>query len=298
MIPHKEEEVRIEETCDNAVFQRVDKLAEDDRLLEAARCLRELGPKNLKKQHEKILKQGKMCEELIESIESIPDDKSWKKSKDGEVTVYYKIDPELITCKIESPIDKSLLCPLLSVLNETELFDTWIPNFTVPRFKVRRSVKLQQQSRVSQLILVSLAVPWPLPGREVVVEAVGLDDIDTNGNIFVMLEGKKNGDFIPPPEPKTVRVKFRGGFLFRKYTEDVVLASLYFTYDKSQIFLPHSFLNFLLKIAFGKIFKKFIKVAEDIRDGRRPKHNHAIQMKRAELYDWIDDRVLSLVANK
>jgi hypothetical protein len=35
-----------------------------------------------------------------------------------------------LTARVESPIDKSLLVPFLSTLNESELYHTWLPNWT------------------------------------------------------------------------------------------------------------------------------------------------------------------------
>ena len=82
-----------------------------------------------------------------------------------DVSIYYRMDEETgtkLTARIESPIDKSLLVPFLSVLNESELYHTWLPNWTMPRLRVRRSDKLNQHGRCSQVVLVTVDLPWPL----------------------------------------------------------------------------------------------------------------------------------------
>jgi hypothetical protein len=138
---------------------------------------------------------------------------------------------------------------LISVLNESELYATWLPNWTVPRFRVRRSVKLSQSGRCSQVVLVTCDLPWPFSPRECVLDACGVDDIDHSGDIAVLvrsLDGldddddddereenddddaaakaskrktkkRAEGEFeAPPPDDKSVvRIGFHGGFLFR-----------------------------------------------------------------------------------
>mmetsp|Transcript_18531 Transcript_18531/g.23534 ORF Transcript_18531/g.23534 Transcript_18531/m.23534 type:complete len:102 (+) Transcript_18531:441-746(+) len=75
--------------------------------------------------------------------------------------IYYKIvnSTNLMT-RIETPIPPSLLVPLLSVLNETELYSTWLPYYKKQfHLGVSSSNKLQQQNRVSQVIKVEVDVP-------------------------------------------------------------------------------------------------------------------------------------------
>ena len=48
--------------------------------------------------------------------------------------------------------------------------------------RVRRSEKLAQRGRVSQVVLVTVDLPWPFSAREVVLDACGVDDIDATGD--------------------------------------------------------------------------------------------------------------------
>jgi hypothetical protein len=141
-----------------------------------------------------------------------------------------------------------MLVPFLSVLNESELYASWLPNWSVPRFRVRRSEKLAQRGRVSQVVLVTVDLPWPFSAREVVLDACGVDDIDATGDICVLVRAlgeDANGDagddasrmthlekegtdadasttFVVPSvdEADTVRIGFEGGFLFRALPND------------------------------------------------------------------------------
>ena len=87
-----------------------------------------------------------------------------------------------------------MLVPLLSVLNESELYSTWLPNWTVPRLRISRSNKLSQHGRCSQLVLVTVDLPWPFSAREVVLDASGVDDIDYTGDIAVLVRTLEPGD--------------------------------------------------------------------------------------------------------
>lgn len=160
-----------------------------------------------------------------------------------DVSVYYRTDVKTgtkLNARVESPIDGDMLVPFLSVLNESELYASWLPNWTVPRFRVRRSEKLAQTGRVSQVVRVTVDLPWPFSAREAVLDACGVDDIDASGDICVLVRalGEEEDDeedasaeddasdsFQPIAVPSVdeadvVRIGFEGGFLFRALPED------------------------------------------------------------------------------
>ena len=154
-----------------------------------------------------------------------------------DVSVYYRTDKKTgskLNARVESPIDAEMLVPFLSVLNESELYASWLPNWTVPRFRIRRSEKLKQTGRVSQVVVVTIDLPWPFSAREAVLDACGVDDIDASGDICVLVRALGEGDddsesdasptaTIAVPsvdEADVVRIGFEGGFLFRALPED------------------------------------------------------------------------------
>jgi hypothetical protein len=155
-----------------------------------------------------------------------------------DVSVYYRTDKKTgskLNARVESPIDAEMLVPFLSVLNESELYASWLPNWTVPRFRIRRSEKLKQTGRVSQVVVVTIDLPWPFSAREAVLDACGVDDIDASGDICVLVRalGEDDDDSesdasrspatieIPSvDEADVVRIGFEGGFLFRALPED------------------------------------------------------------------------------
>eukprot|EP00816_Leptocylindrus_hargravesii_P004794 CAMPEP_0196825804 /NCGR_PEP_ID=MMETSP1362-20130617/93265_1 /TAXON_ID=163516 /ORGANISM="Leptocylindrus danicus, Strain CCMP1856" /LENGTH=364 /DNA_ID=CAMNT_0042206295 /DNA_START=4875 /DNA_END=5969 /DNA_ORIENTATION=- len=326
------------------IFLEAQKRYDDDRLLEAARLLR--GHENdettttLNEVHRAILEKARDCEEFLKEIKSdiVGDDGHrandqekavseddfygrWNKqtttSCSGRMTnIYYMLDKETktqLSLRVDTPIEKSLLIPLLSVLNESELYPTWLPSWKVPRMGIRKVRKLSQKGRVSQIIVVTVDVPWPLQTREVVISAVGVDDIDDRGEIVVRLHSLHTGDengLVPPPDENddVIRIDFDGGFVFRKHVvndddndgiggdfdgdgEDLIMTSFQSSIDSKLNTLPKPLLNFVLRQAFGMMWSMLLRVAEEVRDGKRPEHAKAIAAKREVLYDWVDERV-------
>lgn len=172
-------------------------------------------------------------------------------SHDGhrDTIMYYKISEDLqLTGRLETPIESSLLVPLLSVLIETDLFTTWMPRWTVPRIGIASVNKLAQLGRTEQVIQFISEVPWPFTARDVILKTCATDDIDdiredpnTTGTIAISLLSLKSGDQvhkstvcnphyeaeidvvdIPPVAAGLKRAEFNGGLLIRKCPDDHV----------------------------------------------------------------------------
>mmetsp|Transcript_39144 Transcript_39144/g.76374 ORF Transcript_39144/g.76374 Transcript_39144/m.76374 type:complete len:359 (+) Transcript_39144:57-1133(+) len=315
-------------------------LFEDDKILSAGKILRKV-PSDIIRGDKELLSIANTfgkCESVVNELLSDPDTNDnanesgwkrqaastwWQSPKWGESTVKYKLDEQTgtkLTALISTPVDRSLLVPLLSVLNESELYSTWMPNWSFPiRLKVRRSLKLQQTGRCSQVVLVTIDMPLGMAPREVVLEAVAIDGIDgisseaavpdneeeKNGIIAVRLDGLHTGDkdgLVPSPiEENTVRCDMKGGFLFRKCprrhkesSQDgchEVLVSFIFSVDPKFTFVPKTLMNFIIRTVIGMVWNKLLKVAEEVLNKKRPEHSSAIDKKRVQLYDWIDSRV-------
>eukprot|EP00586_Coscinodiscus_wailesii_P003140 CAMPEP_0172489724 /NCGR_PEP_ID=MMETSP1066-20121228/19932_1 /TAXON_ID=671091 /ORGANISM="Coscinodiscus wailesii, Strain CCMP2513" /LENGTH=416 /DNA_ID=CAMNT_0013257801 /DNA_START=83 /DNA_END=1333 /DNA_ORIENTATION=- len=311
--------------------QHAAKLYADDRHLEAARILRKLQSDKSEKltpESLSILQKASEMESFLDTIKS-PPPSDWKrhsqKYRNGIPTnIFNKVTPDgTLHIKVQTPIAQSLLKPLLSVLNETELYSTFIPRWTVPvKLGVARSIKISQVSRVSQILIVTMDMPWPLPKREVVLKAIAMDDIDTEGDIVVTIDTLHTGDeggLVPPPEENVVRSDAHGGFLFRKCPkefisydskgepktvnleggdcgEKLILASFVVTYKAGGAeMIPKRLIEFVVRVAIGRIWAKFLNVAEEVRNGTREAHCRVIEEKKEVLYDWVDGRVSVMI---
>jgi len=278
----------------NLISKRLEQaqmLEEKCKIFDAAALLKGIDSKYFQPIHHDILKEAELFHRLLQDsaspiIASTTDDNRHQKSKEhtnnsnsdeewikqgeqhGErhdFAMYYKVSPtNQITCRLETPIEPQLLIPILAVLNESELYPTWIPQYKVPRLEVVKSEKLCQMGRVSQVILVETEVPWPIARRELILKAVACDDIDSDHDGHVVgdeddddvssdkcndnnrgrqdgggggtsrilvriqsLDCEDNGEdgLEILPAAKGVRIKVDGGFVFEKCPMDHPMAN-------------------------------------------------------------------------
>lgn len=197
---------------------------QEDKLFDAYRMLKNVQDKTLFSEEEiKICSVAVECESAIADLLEEPDMRhGWTKQGEchGEydTTIFYKVDPATahLTCRLETPIEFSLLIPLLSVLNESNLYTDWCPSWTRPiAMGITTSEQIQRIGRVNQMIHVVGKVPWPFYPREVFLETIAIDDIDENSYFAVRLYSKTPGGIVPELEPSVERVDFQGVLLFR-----------------------------------------------------------------------------------
>ena len=323
---------------------RATRLAEDDKLLDAARTWRDASASATPSDAlAKIIATARDAERWIARLKepataragwlaqrsaasttmslmssiSSPSTKGTEKRR--RTRIYYKCETaQTLAVRVETVIDRDLLVPLLSCLNESELYASWLPKWTTPtRLGVRESVKVDQVGRCSQLVVITCDCPWPLETRQVVLDAVAFDDIDTSDDIGVLLRTRDcDSDARVPAKPTNedvTRIDVEGGFLFRSVplgwanAEDEtpcvvdvdrdILVSFGFKVDPKLDYIPTWLLNFIVRTVIGTLWGAFIQVAEDVRDGKRPAHAAAIASKR-ELYDWIEIRAARMLSRR
>jgi hypothetical protein len=297
--------------ADLDLLAQAEKCIQEERLLEGARALRKVKDQSLlQEQNRHALTKAEHIEAAVVDLTSSPNE-GWTKQGEShgnhDTVIYYKVDKDTrLTARIETPIDASLLIPLLSVFNESELYQSCLPRF--PNLGISSSTKLCQRGRGNQIIAVNSYMPWPLADREAIIEATAVDDIDANNHIVIKMETRYTGEedgLIPPPKDKVVRIDFDGGILFRKCPEDhpafakskhpdhdgpLILVCLTMFVDAHIKYIPQSLLNFMTRTVIGRMWSGLLAVAVDIREGKRPQHGKAIAAKK-ELYEWIKQRV-------
>lgn len=135
-----------------------------------------------------------------------------------DTVVYYKLEEESkLYCRVETPIDQSLLLPLMAVCGESDLYDTWTPRWTMPRVGIRSSKQVRRVGKLNQTIHVVTDVPWPLYPREVVFKTTVIDDIDASGCFAVTLSTSDIDGLeeIVADDGKIELMDFDGTILFR-----------------------------------------------------------------------------------
>jgi hypothetical protein len=255
--------------------------------------------------------------DLLESPEG--EDSPWIKQSEThgnrDFLVYYQVnDLNQLCSRIDCAIESSLLEPLIAVLNESDLYQTWMPSWKRPvKLGVHRTKMLKEMGRGNQIIQVTVNMAWPFATRETVQHAVAVDVIDQENAIAVTVftETPRDNPCIPEPEKGVVRIDFDCSMVIRacpadhvclakskhKYPADesLILVSLKNFVDAHVKGVPVSMINFMTRTALGSMWGALLGVAEGIRDGKRPLHAEAVASKR-ELYDWVGARLTIMLA--
>jgi hypothetical protein len=307
-----------EALTDEQRIQLAEDLAKEEQLFGAARLLRSVKDKTLLSAlHDALLRLAHDVEHAVHDlVGDVPP--GWKKQSEvngngssrRDTLIHYVVDDDArLTCRLETLIEPDLLVPLLSVLNESELYPDWIPSYRIPRMGFESVRVLDKQNRANQVLQVVTVSPWPFSNREVIIQATALDDIDAQGFIGIRLSTLEEGDVVPPATPGVERVDFDGAFLFRacppdhpvirkssrEYGGDPILVTFKMYVDAKMRGLPTWVINFVTRSAVGQIWGTLLKVAEDVRDGRRPSHLSRIEAQ-ADFYGWVQSRIDAMFA--
>ena len=308
----------------------------EEQLLASARLLRKVKDRALlgrRKEEDppdfqNILDNAKIIEQAVDDLLSDPfTHGGWKINHNHNAsyntTIYHKIVKQeaglfgdnipTFTCRVETPVSSDLLIPLLSVLNESSLYDTWIPSWKKPfQLGISKSEQLFKASRGHQIIRTQLNLPWPLKAKEVLMDVTAVDDIDSQGFIIAKLRTLKDatstipkGFTIPELPKNVVRTDFDGALLFRPCPKDHPnYESTRFNYPEEHLILlqytislPLSGLppflkglvDFITEKVIIRVWNMLLRVAEEVRDGKRSDHLQAIEEK-SESYDWMHHR--------
>ena len=306
---------------DARLIEEADALFSEEKLLDAAKMLNQVLDRTLlTPKHEWMLRWAKMIQEGMDDLLNLPNLEGSKWKKQGEThghrdfTVYYHhTEDNQLECRIDSVIESSLLIPMISVFNESDLYDTWIPSFKTPiKMGVQSSVKLKEEGRGNQIIRVTASMPWPLKPRECTQHAVAVDAIEDQGAIAiqVLTESPEDNPDIPDSGPGVVKIDLCMNMLIRgcpashpllaksrgnyPKDEELILISMKAWVDPHIAGIPVSIINFVSRTVFGRMWSSTLDVAEGVRDGKRAQHKEAIDKNRI-LYEWIERRIRAMI---
>jgi len=306
------------EAMDRELIRQAEEHHSIERFLAAAECLKSVADDSLLTPlHRRIIEIGESAAALKNILlQDNPGKEGWKKhaEKHGfhDVVQYYKIDEETkhIVSRIDSLVESSLLNPLLSVMSESDLFHTWMPHYTIPaRFGLSESNKLAELSRGQRVVQMKMDMPSFINNRECFIHCIAVDSIEEDNTIVIVVNTLDTGEHfeleIPPVSKGYTRVDYKSGLLIRacppdypalkkskhKYPagEKLFLVSLKEMIDANVHGVPMSLVNLFTRKVLSAQWVSVLKVAEEIRDGKRTEHQMAIQ-ERKELYEWISER--------
>lgn len=304
---------------DEDLLREAETLFQADRVVPAARILRQVADQTkFEEVHDEILRRAEIMEKLHQKL-TTPISEGWTKQGEShgkrDFITYYKVEDGKLFCRIESVIESSLYSPFLCTMNETHLYDTWMPKWGFPiNMGLHRSKKLKQAGRVEQIVQMTLDLPRPFSKREIVFWGFAADDCQDNRTATAFMQSVDPGyedGLVPPPEQGIVRCDFQCDMLFRPCPpehpalvrsrgnypqgEKLILMTTVLYCDPFISVIPKSFQNFCTRTGIGAVWAMILRVSEEVRDGKRPDHTALIASKRDELYDWLDERA-ALVA--
>lgn len=299
---------------DAELVAEAERLFKDDQLLPGARLVRKIQDESLiTDELTEFMTLAAYSEKLrVDLMEPVSE--GWTKQGEShgnrDFITYYKIEKGgKLKCRIESVIEASLYVPFLAVLNETDIYASWIPSWRFPfKLGISSSKKLRQRGRVDQVVQLTVDMPRPLHNREIVFWGFAEEDGEANRDVSAKLQTVETGfdnGLVPPPDKGVVRMDFEADFLFRpcpddhpaltkskaKYPEGESLILLTFVMycDPKVNFVPRAFMNFCTRTAIGMVWNMILKVSEQVRAGERPEHAK-IMAEKPTFYDWVASR--------
>lgn len=297
----------------------------EERLYDASRELSKVDKEVLTKDEERVMEKAKKFQKYA-NVAKNEYDPSWtnlgESRKNGRsFSSLYKINwgPLKVNFAMELLIERSLVLPLLAVLNEVDLYNTWLPKWGKPtRLEFVRTNTLRRSGMTIQDCTIRVAAP--LATVETYLRVEGVDDTVANREVTLTLNHLEVGDqegLVPPHEEGVNRVKINAVVLYRKAPkdeelkakalrgkklkedEDFVKISIVVEYGNENTMLKGGFVirklaTFVLKIVAGMMVNRMFSLAEEVRDHKRPEYEKAMAEK-PETYDWIRERISGIL---
>jgi hypothetical protein len=288
----------------------------------AAALLKQVSdPGMLTELHKRIMRMAEAGEVAKQELLQ-PHPEDWKKQSEAhghrDTLIHYRVNPDnSLDIRTETPIESSLLLPLISVFNESDLYSTWMPRWNFPvKLGMSDSECLKYYEPGHMIVSTKIDMPYPFANRQCIQHAYSIDSIDDDNCILTKVESLDTGRHldidIPEVEKGYRRVDFEACILFRACPPDhpslnhskqnypadekLVLVSLIQKADAHVTGVPRRLVNFFTRTVIGRMWGRLLEIAEDVRAGKRHEHQVAIQ-SRQELYGWVEQRVQVMFEN-
>ncbi|KAF7457195.1 putative START-2 domain protein [Cryptosporidium felis] len=227
--------------------------------------------------------------QLLIHTSNMPSNEGWNIENSKGVYLSYRIDtiPNgyiSINIVIKSEI-KCKLINLLTILNEVELSNMWVPYMS-------SSKCLYNLSRVSKLVQQIYDLPWPIGQRENIMFCFGVDTLREHDCIMISCgdpqtgSGKFFGIDIPEPPPKIPREKCSYLLFILTPSEsarDLTTLEMFSSFNVSK-YVPIKLASFLIKRMARKMYTDITTLASNPQGS--PYENAC--NSNIQLYSWLD----------
>nr|PUA85133.1 putative START-2 domain protein [Toxoplasma gondii TgCATBr9] len=204
----------------------------------------------------------------------------------------YADNRELLTFRIEGDVEAPLEA-ILSVLNEVDLFKTWVPYFSRPVKLGLRDVVGTSLGRVDQLVQFHVDFPWPLSNRDALFEVWAVDDFERNSQIAVKMttldhESPSPRHRVPVTQPAegVERMCVDGNLVIIPRGSNASFLRLLW-HTNCRMHVPMKMVEFVSKIFSRGAFSAFQSACKAAMTGE----HEARRTKNRFLYGFIEDRL-------
>ena len=169
---------------DEALLAQADTERQLSRYFVAARLLEQVEDQSLlQDRHRYTLKWAGLAKERMEELLVDPESSEseyWKKQceshGDRDFLVYYHVsEKSQLVMRIDSVIEESLFIPMIAVLNETDLYSTWMPSYRRPiKFGIDDTQCLKEEGHGNQIVYSAINMAWPFVKRELIYHVVAV----------------------------------------------------------------------------------------------------------------------------
>ncbi|XP_019153637.1 PREDICTED: uncharacterized protein LOC109150185 [Ipomoea nil] len=204
----------------------------------------------------------------------------WKIKQDSEeFRVMYREGPEgtpfhtlLVEGYVDGPVD---VCHCISW--EADLYKKWLPQSTIPTFKISFTQCLQKIRIGEQISLVRMKLSWPLSSREALLHYFEFDYFQ-DGLVIVLLNSISDVEGVDisthgfskdgiPDAQDVVRIDVVGGFAMQKVTANRSYFRTIANLDIKLDLVPPAFINFISRQLIGSGFKLYKKEVASVTRG-------------------------------
>lgn len=230
---------------------------------------------------------------LLAAEEPLP----WKEvvddGSDLKISIrHYKDNPEKLSFRLEGVVAAPLIS-ILSVLNEVDLFSSWVPYYTTPFKLGLRKVTNERCGRVDQMVHFHIDFPWPFANRDACFEVFAVDDFERNSQIVVKMltldsqfKTPRQRVDIPEPAKKVERIIVDGSLVIKPLSHQCSLLSLVW-HENCRMRVPFAMADFATKLFARSAFQAFRRTCEAAAGGK-------LKQRREEnpfLYDFVQSRL-------